>query len=370
MANWIGNTATFSFRPCEDDEFCDYQNVETLQSFQRWNGGTALTTAVRKKAYWVNRELNYQGLLPGGDCKHDYQCLSGRCHDICKGLYNDESCLSSDECDHGYYCYVNGTTSQTWQKEIDVGQDWTEGTDVCTQGYVCANIGGVGSKCVELFSRPDGVSSTQANACLGGFKTGGNVCYSIRYAANTAGSAILASPYSWDINSGISSWRAFDFSGTAITNSIPCLCSFTTATTQGYWAYDGYELDYRIYFDRLKNAIKASRWWHTSAFSWILDLNLLSSSYFTSTFPETNGFGNWYDCISEPQRLNDFLAQMRKLLGYPGRNSAVYQQCLEHPSLNVYDPQHWCPNSDRCSSSGLVPSLALVLILLILSYSI
>ena len=288
-----GANAVFSFKPCESNEFCDYKNVETFQTFQRKDSAYSIPAAVRKKAYWVNRTVNRQNLLPGASCDHDYECRSGRCDGQCKGHYNDESCLTDEDWEDGYYCYTNSTVSKTCQKELAAGVNCTEGTDVCTHGYFCTNVGSAGAKCIELFSLPDGTPVTQANVCQGGYKTTGNVCYTVKNVVDTAGTTALSSPYSCDISSGISSWKAFDATNTSVSNTIPCLCSFTTSTTQGYWAWSGSADDYSAYFSTLKAAIKVSRSCHMKAYKWVLDNNLLSSSYFTSALGTTEGFGNW-----------------------------------------------------------------------------
>ena len=164
---------------------------------------------------------------------------------------------------------------------------------ILSNRYYCANVNSTSSKCIELFSQPDGASATQSVVCKGGFKTGGDVCYSIKNVANTAGTANLTTPYSCTISAGLDYCNAFDNTGSAVTGTIPCLWGFTTSTTDGFWAWTGNSNSYDSYFKNLKEAILNSGDCHSAAFQWILDNNLLSSEYFTSTFVNTEGFGQW-----------------------------------------------------------------------------
>ena len=48
--------------------------------------------------------------------------------------YYNEQCLSNLDWEHGFYCYTNGTASQTCKKDLAAGQSCIEGTDTCQQG--------------------------------------------------------------------------------------------------------------------------------------------------------------------------------------------------------------------------------------------
>ena len=272
--------------------------------FQRKDSAYSIPTASIRKAYWVPREVNKQNLLAGAKCSYDHEWRSGRCGGICRGQTFAQSCQSSKDCEYGMYCKTNSTISQYCEYVLVSGATWVEGTDIWEPGYFWANVNSTSSKCVELYSQPDGSTSTQDAVCVGGFRTSGNVCFSVKYAANTGGTANLTSPYSCNITSGISSWKAYDGSNTVQSNTIPWLCGFTTDKSQGYWAYRGGSSDYSNYYAALKSAIKNSKYWNNQAYKWVQDYNLLSSNFFSSTIGTSDGFNNWYAWISYPDYLN------------------------------------------------------------------
>ena len=365
LTGTTGNTATFSFRPWDASEFWNYKNIETFQVFQRKDSAYSIPTTSIRKAYWVSREVNRQNLLAGAVCQYDHEWRSKRWDRIWRGQSFGQSCLTSYDWEYGMYCKTNSTISQYCEYVLVSGSNWTEGTDICEPGYYWANVNSTGSKCVELFSQPDGSTSTQEAVWVGGFKTSGNVCFSVKYAAATTGTTQLASPYSWNITSGISSCKALDASNTSQSNTIPWLCGFTTDKSQGYCAYTGGANDYTNYFASLKLAVKSSKYWNNIAYKWIFDYNLLSSNFFSSTIGTSSGFADWYQWISHPSVLDDYLTNARSILGYPGSASTVYSQCLSDQSLDIYNPRHWCSNNNVCA--GYLPfSLSALLIVFII----
>mmetsp|Transcript_21081 Transcript_21081/g.24305 ORF Transcript_21081/g.24305 Transcript_21081/m.24305 type:complete len:100 (+) Transcript_21081:119-418(+) len=97
LTGTTGNTAVFSFRACESNEFCDFKNIETFQIFQRKDSAYSIPSTSVRKAYCVDRSAYKRNMYPGGLCDYDHQCLSGRCYDRCRGRYYNENCLSHSD---------------------------------------------------------------------------------------------------------------------------------------------------------------------------------------------------------------------------------------------------------------------------------
>mmetsp|Transcript_14752 Transcript_14752/g.12973 ORF Transcript_14752/g.12973 Transcript_14752/m.12973 type:complete len:101 (-) Transcript_14752:885-1187(-) len=93
-----GADATFSFRPCPSNQYCDFKDVQTFQNFQRKDSAFAIPNTERKKAYCVNRWKSYTNMYAGATCSRDYQCRSGRCWGRrCIGQFDNEQCIINED---------------------------------------------------------------------------------------------------------------------------------------------------------------------------------------------------------------------------------------------------------------------------------
>jgi len=118
--------------------------------------------------------------VDGEKCSENIKCFSGNCNGgICKGIDNGAACDSTDQCKVGYYCTGTNRTqpNSTCQAQVNTG-------GACTSKYDCGNNNDcVDSKCVLLYSLPDGTAFTQGmelHLCQSGYVYK-NVCSQYRY---------------------------------------------------------------------------------------------------------------------------------------------------------------------------------------------
>lgn len=259
-----GNTATMNFKACEDGQICDFARVNTQSYFQAYGSATALTVTERKTAYCIPRDGLRNNLLPGAKCQDNGDCLSNRCFHTsygsgykCVGVDDHETCTSHDECEWGYFC---DTVSNECQKQIGRDEICTLGSDVCENGYYCAQLGTGTHHCYAIFSQPDGTDVSHWAICESGFRDAATrICYNPSKLWNQALTAELTtSPYACDLNTG-NRCGSSDENGNNRRLGVACLCEWGTNTQSGFCAWRG-DNTYKEtnYFTTLKRAVEGS----------------------------------------------------------------------------------------------------------------